>query len=103
MRLSCQSRRNPLSVDEIEGGGDEHGAEGCDGQIGQAVAEEDHGGRQRRRGDEPGKLGLAADRIVHRGAGIRAGDGKAAEQARGDVGGAEADQLAIGIDGPRGS
>ena len=69
-----------------------------DGQIGQAVAEEDHDGRQGRRRDEPGKLGLAADGIVHGGAGIRAGDRKAAEQARGDVGGAEADQLAIGID-----
>jgi hypothetical protein len=88
-----------LEVNQVESGGDEHGAECRDGEIGQTVAEEDHGGRQCRRRDEAGNLGLAANGIVHGGAGIGAGDRKAPEQARCDVRRAEADQFAIGIDG----
>ena len=85
-------------VDEVEGGGDEDRAQDGDGQPGQGLPEEEHDGHEGCGRDEPGELGLAADGVVHRGAGIRAGDRKAAEQAGGDIGGAEADQLAVGVD-----
>ena len=85
-------------IDQRDRGGGQHGAERGIGHQAQRPAQKGHREHQRQCGDHGGELAPAAHRQVHGGARIRSGHGQAAEQARGDVGRAEADQLAIGVD-----
>ena len=68
------------------------------GVIFHDVRERDQRDDQYRGCDEPRDLRAAADRIVDGGSRVGAGDWETSEQTAGDIRGAKADQLAIGID-----
>jgi hypothetical protein len=68
------------------------------GVIFHDVRERDQRDDQYRGCDKPRDLRAAADRIVDGGSRVGAGDWETSEQTAGDIRGAKADQLAIGID-----
>ena len=91
-------RPEAAKINEVERRRCDDGAERRLRQVSQRLPEKQHGRKHPGRGDQSCDLRVPAHGIVDGGAGIRGSDREPAEQARGDVGGAEADQLAVGID-----
>ena len=93
-----QISRSARDLDHAERGGDQDRAECRDRQDAQHAAEEDQRRRQGHRRDDGRELRPAAGGDVDRGARARGGDREPAEAARREIGGAEADQLAVRLD-----